>query len=731
MGFTWAVNSRDYQVTPWSNDPVENRPGEAILIRCRKTGRMASPFAALCSDPGAIHEARHGLGFSRFRSWSTWVELDAVQTLAAEGPAKLTRLRVTNRGREPLDLTCLAYAELVLGNDRSRTAPVIRTRAEGDALIARNAWSTEFLGRAAGLACDRPATGHLTARAAVLGQGDLRRPDALAGGWPGDTTDTGGDPCLALRSDLTVNAGETAEVVFALADAPEAALPDLLRTATQAGAVDRALEQEASEWDAVLGTLQVQTLDPKLDLLVNTWLPYQALACRVRARSAFYQASGAFGFRDQLQDTSALMLHDPGLCRRQILNAAARQFSEGDVLHWWLPASGAGVRTTISDDVVWLGHITERYVRLTGDRAILDEPVSFIAGPALEPGQHDAFLTPERSDEIAPLYEHCARALDLAVARTGPHGLSLILGGDWNDGMNRVGEKGKGESIWLGWFLCATIDAFAPLAEARQDTVRATVWRAHRHSVAEALDSTGWDGGWYRRGYFDDGSPLGSVESEECRIDSIVQSWAAISGAGRADRAGPAVDAALTWLMDEGSQTLKLFTPPFENTDQEPGYIKSYPPGVRENGGQYTHAASWMVYALGRMGRGADAHRLFDLLNPVSHAETQAEAERYRVEPYVTAADVYGEDSKAGRGGWTWYTGSAGWFYRAAVEGILGIVPEGGDRLRIEPALPPEWPGFSATITLAGRTRRIEVTRDGATLDGAGSGPDGTFAFQA
>lgn len=728
-GFTWAQNSRDYQITPWSNDPVENRPGEAILLRCRATGRMASPFAALCSDPGAIHEARHGLGFSRFRSWSDWVDLDAVQVLAAEHGAKLTRLRIANRGTVPLDLDVLAYAELVLGNDRGRTAPVIRAAMQGNALIARNGWSVEFPGRAAGLACDRSVTGHLASRAAVLGTGDLRRPEALAGLWPGDAADTDGDPCLALRTRVTVEPGASAEVVFALSDAPAGDLPAILDAVTRPGQVDAALRATKADWDGFLGTLQVQTPDPKLDLMVNTWLPYQALACRIRARSAFYQASGAFGFRDQLQDTSALILHDPALCRSQILNAAGRQFPEGDVQHWWLPASGAGVRTIITDDVVWLGHITERYVRLTGDQAILDEPVPFITGPALEPGQHDLFLTPEPSGEVAPLYEHCARALDLAMARTGPHGLPLIGGGDWNDGMNRVGEGGRGESVWLGWFLCATIDAFAPLAEARGDHARAEAWRAHRRAVAGALDDAGWDGDWYRRGYFDDGSPLGSAGSDECRIDSIAQSWAAISGAGRADRVGPAVDAALSRLVDDDAQALKLFTPPFEKTDKEPGYIKSYPPGVRENGGQYTHAAAWMVYALGRMGRGGDAHRLFDLLNPISHAETPADADRYRVEPYVVAADVYGEGDKAGRGGWTWYTGSAGWLYRAAVEGILGIVPEGGDRLRIEPALPPGWPGFTATVTVAGRQRRIEVTRDGATLDGAGPGPDGSFAL--
>jgi len=460
--------------------------------------------------------------------------------------------------------------------------------------------------------------------------------------------------------------------------------------------------------------------------MINAWLPYQALACRIRARTAFYQASGAFGFRDQLQDTSALILQDPRLCRRQILNAASRQFPEGDVQHWWLPRTGAGVRTMISDDVVWLGHITALYIGATGDRAILDEPVPFITGPALEPGEHDRFYQPQTSDQQASIYEHCARALDLAMARTGERGLPLILGGDWNDGMNRVGEEGRGESVWLGWFLCDTIAAFAPLARARGDDARADAWEAHAAGVARALDNAGWDGAWYRRGYFDDGTPLGSAGSAECRIDSIAQSWAMISGAGRADRAQDGVNAALAQLFDRDGQLLRLFTPPFQNTQAEPGYIKSYPPGVRENGGQYTHAAAWMVYALARNGEGSRAHRLLSALNPVNHALDARSAEVYRVEPYVVAADVYAAHDKMGRGGWTWYTGSAGWMYRAAVEGILGIRRRPGG-IEIDPSLPEAWPGFTARISHEGQIHEIvaarqngglRVTVDGQPLEG-------------
>ncbi|WP_162630605.1 GH36-type glycosyl hydrolase domain-containing protein [Paracoccus endophyticus] len=729
--FTWAVNSRDYQVTPWSNDPVSNPPGEAILIHDPDTGAVATPFLALSTDPTAVHEAAHGLGYSRFSADYGWVAVEAVMTLSPDGPARLTRLAVTNRTNRRLNLQGIAYAQLVLGSDRTRTAPMVQTRFDRDldALLGQNTFSTDFGDRVTALACDRPLQRFCGSRTGFLGRGGpVGRPAALAD-WPvGAPADpvgpterdhtpgsaqglhAEGDPCLAIRWAMALAPGETAQATVILANAPAADLAGVLQAARAPQAPERAVAAARQDWDETLGTLQVHTPDPRLNLMVNTWLPYQALACRIRARTAFYQASGAFGFRDQLQDTSALILQDPALCRRQILNAASRQFPQGDVQHWWLPRGGAGVRTMISDDVVWLGHITALYVRATGDSAILDEAVPFIDGPALEPGEHDRFFPPQPSGEVAALYDHCARALDLAVTRTGERGLPLILGGDWNDGMNRVGEQGRGESVWLGWFLCDTIAAFAPLARLRGDTARAEAWLAHRKDVVRALDTHGWDGAWYRRGYFDDGTPLGSAESAECRIDSIAQSWALISGAGRADRARQGVDAALDQLFVRGAQVMRLFTPPFRDTPAEPGYIKSYPPGVRENGGQYTHAAAWMVYALARSGDGTRAHRLFDAINPISHALDPTAAETYRVEPYVVAADVYADRDKLGRGGWTWYTGSAGWMYRAAVEGLLGITrrPEG---FVLDPRLPQDWPGFTARLRLAGRSWQIAAVR--------------------
>jgi cyclic beta-1,2-glucan synthetase len=407
----------------------------------------------------------------------------------------------------------------------------------------------------------------------------------------------------------------------------------------------------------------------------------------------------------------AFLLHDPSLAREQILNAASRQFPEGDVQHWWLPRTGAGVRTMISDDLVWLAYATAHYIAVTGDEAILAEETTFIEGPQLKPGDHDAFYTPDISKTKATLYEHCARALDLAIKRTSASGLPLILGGDWNDGMNRVGEKGKGESVWLGWLLARALTDFRPFAKAAGDKHRDDAWRKHAKNLKKALEAAGWDGEWYRRGSYDDGTPLGSHLSEECRIDAIAQAWSVLSGQGGPERALTAMRSGLRMLADDELQIIKLFTPPFDKTEHDPGYIKSYPPGVRENGGQYTHGAIWFVIALAELGLAEEAWRCFRMLMPVNHALDQAAADRYRVEPYVVAADIYSVGPLAGRGGWTWYTGSAGWLYRAAVEAILGV-RRTGNTISVKPALPPEWSGFTATLKLGGGTYRIVVERD-------------------
>jgi cyclic beta-1,2-glucan synthetase len=564
-------------------------------------------------------------------------------------------------------------------------------------------------------------------RTEFLGRhGGPEAPAALAGERPlSGKTGAGLDPCAALQRVVEIGAGETVEVVSFLGQCPSAVDARALIARYRENDLDAILAEVTEHWERLLGTVQVRTPDRAMDIMLNGWLLYQTLSCRVWARSAFYQASGAYGFRDQLQDGMALTFARPQETRRHLLLAAARQFVEGDVQHWWLPHSGQGVRTRISDDRVWLAFATATYIACTDDTSILNEIVPFLDGPALGPGEHDAFFQPMVSDESASLFEHCARGLDQSTELTGEHGLPLIGTGDWNDGMNRVGEGGMGESVWLGWLLVRTIELFAPLAAA-WDFERVERWRAHGATVREAIEREAWDGAWYRRATFDDGTWLGSKKSEECRIDSIAQSWAVLSGAADPARATEAMRSLDTHLIRRDDGLALLFTPPFDETALDPGYIKGYPPGLRENGGQYSHAAMWAILAYAKLGDGEKAIDLFALLNPINHARTPAQAERYKVEPYVVAADVYSVPPHAGRGGWTWYTGSAGWMYRAGVEGILGIRREGAF-LVVEPCIPDAWPGFEATVNVASTLYRIRLenstphARDDshAVLDGA------------
>ncbi|PZO74471.1 MAG: protein ndvB [Mesorhizobium amorphae] len=714
--FTWSRNSRDYQLTRWSNDPVVNRPGEGIYLFDQASGRAFSPFAALLRDPAITYEARHGQGFSTFSAKRGALHMEATQVVDPKDPVKVTRLALRNDGHVPMRLRVYAFAEWVLGNSRSKSAPTIVPGRDVDtgALTATNAFSLDFGDRVAFLASDAKPKSCTADRAEFIGRsGTVFAPEAVVRGAElSGIVEAGRDPCAAISRDIDLPPGETVETLWLMGDAGSAnEASDLVRRNTAKPFNERLSENERN-WTDFLDAVQVDTPEESFDALVNHWLPYQGTACRIRARSAFYQASGAFGFRDQLQDTLALLLHDPNLARAQLLNAARRQFPEGDVQHWWLPKNGAGVRTMISDDVVWLGYGVNRYVEVTGDRAILDEGVHWSEGEKLEEGEHDKFFTPEVSQKTAPLYDHVCRALDLAIERTSERGLPLILGGDWNDGMNRVGEAGKGESIWLAWFLLDTLKRWILIAEERGDEAHVKAWKAHVERVKQAVEDHAWDGEWYLRGTFDDGAPLGSHTADECRIDSLAQSWSVISGEGDPEHSQTAMNSVLEHLVDEEARIIRLFTPPFSKVEHDPGYIKSYPPGVRENGGQYTHGSSWVVVALAEMGRGDDAFRCFQLLNPVTHALDKANAERFRVEPYAVSGDVYGAD-KSGRGGWSWYTGSAGWLYRAAVEHILGITKK-GDKLFVKPVLPSEWPGFRARLHLDGVWIDLEVIRDGS-----------------
>ncbi|OJG01249.1 protein ndvB [Rhizobium sp. 58] len=719
-GFIWSRNSRDYQLTSWSNDPVINRPGEAVFIRDMDSGAVLTPYGGLSRRKSVLFETRHGLGYSTFASTQDGIAIDATQTVDREAPVKHIRLGLTNTGSDVRRLKLYGYVEWVLGNNRAKTAPFVLPQRDEEttALLATNPYSIDYSGRTAFLAASTGTSDFTTSRREFLGRGgSVYAPQAVIDGTAlSGAIDADGDPCAALSFDVTLKPGETREVRFFIGDADtvEQAV-GYVKSARATEFVD-VVKASTDFWSDFTGVLQVDTPDKAFNTMVNAWLPYQSLGCRILARSAFYQASGAYGFRDQLQDTLAFIVHRPDLARAQILNAAARQFAEGDVLHWWLPGNGSGVRTLISDDVVWLAHAVEHYCSVTGKTDILKEQIAFIEGPALEEGQHDSFFQPKVSETTADLYEHCARALDLAIIRTGENGLPLMLGGDWNDGMNRVGIDGRGTSVWLGWFLASALRSFLPYVRERGDAARVKAWEAHLESLNTALETAGWDGDYYRRGYYDNGTALGSAQNDVCQIDSIAQSWSVLSGEGQPERSGQAMDAVMAQLADPDHQIVRLFTPPLSDTEQDPGYIKGYPPGVRENGGQYTHAATWVVLALAKLGRGDDAWKAFQMLNPVNHALDRAASEHYRVEPYVVAADIYGEGDLAGRGGWTWYTGSAAWLYRAGVEGILGITRK-GDRLFVQPALPQGWSGFAAEMKIDGRMHAISVTRDAKTGD--------------
>jgi cyclic beta-1,2-glucan synthetase len=694
-GFTWALNSQQNRLTPWSNDVVGDPPGETLFIRDEDSGVLWTPTALPIRVENAAYTARHGQGYSRFEHDSHGITLDLLQFVPLDDPVKISRLTVTNHSRRVRNLSLTAYVEWVLGATREATAPFIVTEIDPEtgAMFARNPLSNEFSPRVAFMDLDGRQSSWTGDRSEFLGRnGSLTSPTALLRGTAlSNRTGSALDPCGALQTSFRLKPGGAIEVVFFLGQAAIAAEAQSLIAKYRTADLNAVFDSVRRYWDDVLGKVQVKTPDRALDTLLNRWLPYQTLACRVWARSGFYQSSGAYGFRDQLQDASSLAIVNPEVARGHILRAASRQFPEGDVQHWWLPETGKGVRTRVSDDRIWLAYEAGQYVAATGDRKILDEMVPFIEGPALRPGEKDGFFQPSVTEWRASLFEHCALALDSSLG-VGAHGLPLIGAGDWNDGMNKVGEDGKGESVWLGWFLYAALMQLTPIAEERGEHARAAHWRERAEALKLALEQA-WDGDWYRRAYFDDGTPLGSVVNSECRIDSIAQSWSVISGAGEPARTQRAMAAVEKYLMRRDEGLMLLFTPPFDKVLPSPGYIKAYPPGIRENGGQYTHAALWAALAYGMLGDGDKLGELMSLLNPINRASTNAALHRYKVEPYVVAADIYGMPPHVGRGGWTWYTGSAGWMFRVSLEGLLGFKLQ-GSTLVLDPCVPKAWPGF-------------------------------------
>ena len=698
-GYTWSMNSRENKLTPWSNDPVTDRTGETIYIKDEQTGELWTPTALPIREHGGTYVARHGKGYSRFEYTSHDISIDLTHCVSLADPVKISRLKITNNSRHNRRLSVTAYIEWILAAARDDSAPFVSTEIDQmtGAMFARNVWRSEYRNRVAFVDLAGHQQSWTGDRKEFLGRhGTIRRPAALAGDTSlSNRVGAGFDPCCAMQTIVELGAGEQAEVVCFLGEAASRDDARSLINRIRSYDLDAMEKDIAAYWDTNLGVIRVTTPDRSMDILLNHWLLYQTVVCRIWARSAFYQSGGAYGFRDQLQDGMALAVSMPSLTREHLLRAAGRQFIEGDVQHWWLPVSGAGVRTKITDDALWLPYAVARYIEVTNDHEILDQIIPFLESSVLRSDEIESFSQTEISDHAGSLYEHCALALDKSIS-FGVHGLPLIGTGDWNDGMNTVGNKGSGESVWLGWFLYSTLTGLAPIADARGEHERSEKWLRSAAVLRESLELNAWDGEWYRRGYYDDGTPLGSSISDECRIDSIAQSWGVISGAADPERAVRAMAAVNDHLIRRNAALVVLFTPPFDLTLQEPGYIKGYPPGIRENGGQYTHAALWSAIAYAMMGDGDSSARVLSMLNPINRSLTAEAVTQYKIEPYVISADVYSEPPHVGRGGWSWYTGSSGWMYRAGLEWILGFRIR-GPILHLNPCIPKEWKKFEIT----------------------------------
>ena len=725
-GYTWCENAHELRLTPWHNDPVCDTGGEAFYLRDEETGQVWHPTSQ--PMPGDLRDesaaggfiTRHGFGYSVFEHDEAGIHSELTVFVAIDSAVKFSRLMLSNDSLRARRLSATGYVEWVLGDMRAKTAPHILTDIADDngALYARNPYSNDFgdwIGffdvdessrLSSSVTCDR---GEFIGR-----NGSLRRPAALRRVRLAGRTGAGLDPCAAIQVPFDLAPGQSREIVFRLGmgrSADEAG--QLVKRFRRGGAVRDALNDVHAHWKKVLDAVQVKTPDPSFDILANGWLVYQTLACRLWARSGYYQSGGAFGFRDQLQDAMALVHTVPHVLREQLLLCASRQFGEGDVQHWWHPPAGRGVRTRISDDYLWLPLALCRYVQATNDSGVLSEPVAFLDGPPVAQHDESYYDLPARSIHSANLYKHAVGAL-LHGLRFGAHGLPLMGAGDWNDGMNQVGHEGRGESVWLGFFLCEVLREFAPLARRHGDEPFAAQCESERAQLGARLEAEAWDGEWYRRAYFDDGTPLGSRQNVECQIDSIAQSWAALSGIGSAERVERALESLATHLVRPDARLVQLLAPPFDRKGPNPGYIAGYLPGVRENGGQYTHSAVWAAMAFAACADAPRAWWLMDMINPLHHARTPEEVARYKVEPYVVAADVYSVEPHSGRGGWTWYTGSAGWMYRLMIESLLGLrlrVDDSGATLAVQPCVPEEWHGFQVDYRFRSTLYRIEVER--------------------
>jgi cellobiose phosphorylase len=695
MAYTWAENAHEYRLTPWYNDPVTDSGGEAMYIRDEETGHFWSP-APLTDSESKLYLTRHGFGYSVFEHNEGGIITELWVYVAADAPIKFSVLKVRNVSGRSCKLSAISYVEWVLGDLRDKTAMHVNTSFDlnGKVIYAANPYNKDFTNRVSFLQTDDSANSFTCDRKEFLGRnGSLKNPAALKRSKLSGKKGVALDPCAAIQVFFEIAPGQGREIVFRLGSGRSMEdANNLIYRFRGPGPAFTALEAVWQYWNHILGAVQIETPDLSLNILANGWLLYQTLACRVWARSGYYQSGGAFGFRDQLQDVMSLIHTKPDLLREHLLLSASHQFAEGDVQHWWHPPVGRGVRTHCSDDYLWLPLAACRYVKGTGDTGVLDEYVHFLEGRPVNPEDDSYYDLPNRSDEKGTLYEHCKRSI-LQGLRFGEHGLPLIGTCDWNDGMNMVGNQGKGESVWLGFFLFEVLSQFTGVAGARGDNDFAEICRNAAKNTEKNIERYGWDGEWYRRAYFDNGMALGSSTNEECQIDSISQSWSVLSGAGSRERSQMAMQSFDKRLVRPEYSLVQLLDPPFDKSDLNPGYIKGYVPGVRENGGQYTHAAIWAAMAFSKLGDSKNAWKILRMINPIYHSDTPEEIERYKVEPYVVAADVYARSPHTGRGGWTWYTGSAGWMYRLIVESLLGLRLE-TDKLFIEPCLPGDWTSY-------------------------------------
>ncbi|HOJ10547.1 MAG TPA: glycosyl transferase, partial [Clostridiales bacterium] len=697
-GYTWAGNSRENKLTPWSNDPVKDTMGEVIYIRDDETGEFWSITPSPVRNKGE-YLITHGAGYTSFKYAHQGIDQELVQFAAVNDPVKISVIKLkgktgqTSQASQTRKLSLFFFVRPILGVSEKITSQYITTEMDSKSGVftIKNNYNVDFPGRITFIDSSEQKQSFTGDRMEFIGvEGSLEKPEAVSKENLSGTIGAGLDPCAAIQVEVSLNQGEEKELVFLLGQGKSMEqVLDIIEKYRNVNRAKRELKEVKKAWKERLEVIQVQTPDDSMNIMLNYWLLYQVISCRLLSRAAFYQSGGAFGFRDQLQDVMSLTYALPEFTRWQILLHSSRQFVEGDVQHWWHVEVGKGIRTRYSDDLLWLPYVTADYIMCTGDWSVLDVEMPYIEDDLLPEDQDERYSIPRVSDKRATLYEHCINSISRAL-NLGEHGIPLMGSGDWNDGMNKVGSGGRGESVWLGWFLCSILEKFIPICKKAGDEDRAGQYKEISANIIQAIENNAWDGSWYLRAWFDDGKPLGSTENTECRIDSIAQSWAAISGLGDIERTKEALKAVQNYLINKEEGIIKLFTPPFDKGDLEPGYIKGYVPGVRENGGQYTHAAVWVILAFAMIGDGDKAHQLFHMINPINHSRTQIETARYKTEPYVMAADVYAIPPNTGRGGWTWYTGAAGWMYRVGVEHILGIKKR-GDAILIDPCIPSGW----------------------------------------